>query len=247
MNLSCIIVEDEPMARNLLEQYIAKISSLTLLAAFSNPLKALDFLRETTPDILFLDVQMPEITGISLLKILKKKPLVILTTAYSEYAIEGYELDVTDYLLKPITFERFLKTVEKVTQRKGLLTSGQALAEIPKEIQATPQNPFIFVKDGTTLVKIKLADILYIEGLKDYVKIHTPKGKITTLQRLKTLEKELPSHQFIRVHHSFIIAVEWIEVIHRDRIEVGKELIPISDTYRKSFKEFIDNRHLGKI
>ena len=122
MNLSCIIVEDEPMARNLLEQYIAKVSSLTLLATFSNPLKALDFLRETTPDILFLDVQMPEITGISLLKILKKKPYVILTTAYSEYAIEGYELDVTDYLLKPITFERFLKTIEKITQRKGAVS-----------------------------------------------------------------------------------------------------------------------------
>lgn len=247
MNLSCIIVEDEPMARNLLEQYIAKVSSLTLLATFSNPLKALDFLRETTPDILFLDVQMPEITGISLLKILKKKPYVILTTAYSEYAIEGYELDVTDYLLKPITFERFLKTIEKITQRKGAITNEPALAEIPKGIQTTTQTPFIFVKDGTKLVKIKLADILLIEGLKDYVKIHTPKGKITTLQRLKTLEEQLPSHQFIRVHHSFIIAVEWIEVIHRDRVEIGKELIPISDTYRKAFKAFIDNRHIGKI
>lgn len=247
MNLSCIIVEDEPMARNLLEQYIAKISSLTLLATFSNPLKALDFLRETTPDILFLDVQMPEITGISLLKILKKKPYVILTTAYSEYAIEGYELDVTDYLLKPITFERFLKTVEKITQRKGAVINESPLVETPKEVNYTAQTPFIFVKDGTKLVKLNLADILYIEGLKDYVKIHTPKGKITTLQRLKTLEEQLPSQQFIRVHHSFIIALEWIEVIHRDRIEIGKELIPISDTYRKAFKEFIDNRHIGKL
>ena len=247
MNLSCIIVEDEPMARNLLEQYIAKISSLTLLATFSNPLKALDFLRETTPDILFLDVQMPEITGISLLKILKKKPYVILTTAYSEYAIEGYELDVTDYLLKPITFERFLKTIEKITQRKGEVINESPLAEIPRAVSHTTQSPFIFVKDGTKLVKIKLADILFIEGLKDYVKIHTPKGKITTLQRLKTLEEQLPSHQFIRVHHSFIIAVEWIDVIHRDRVEIGKELIPISDTYRKAFKAFIDNRHIGKL
>ena len=249
MKLSCIIVEDEPMARNLLTQYIEKISTLELLGAFGNPLKALDFLRENEPDILFLDVQMPEITGIALLKILKKQPVVILTTAYSQYAIEGYELDVTDYLLKPITFERFLKAVEKATQR---ITANQAVQnaveskEVTKEIATTPTDEFLFVKDGTKLVKVRLKDIMFIEGLKDYVKIHTPKGKITTLQRLKNLENQLSTNQFIRIHHSYIIAIEWIEVIHRDKVEISNQLIPISDTYRKAFKAFIDNRHIGR-
>lgn len=242
MKLSCIIVEDEPMARNLLTQYIEKVTSLTLLAAFSSPLDALEFLRTNEPDILFLDVQMPEITGIALLKILKKKPFVILTTAYSEYAIEGYELDVTDYLLKPITFERFLKAVEKITQR---LTPALDNTIIDKSTIVSNQNDFIFVKDGTKLVKVKLSEIRYIEGLKDYVRIHTPKGKITTLQRLKILEEQLPQQQFIRVHHSYIIAIEWIEVVHRDKVAIGKEMIPISDTYRKAFKDFIDNQYLG--
>ena len=248
MKLSCIIVEDEPMARNLLTQYIDKISALQLLGAFGNPLAALDFLRENEPDVLFLDVQMPEITGIALLKILKKQPVVILTTAYSQYAIEGYELDVTDYLLKPITFERFLKAVEKATQR---ITANRAIQNhtnpeknLTKEVATNPTNDFLFVKDGTKLVKVRLKDIMFIEGLKDYVKIHTPKGKITTLQRLKTLETQLPTNHFMRIHHSYIIAIEWIEVIQRDKVEIGNQLIPISDTYRKAFKSFIDNRHI---
>jgi len=241
MKLSCIIVEDEPMARNLLTQYVEKVSSLNLLATFSSPLAALDFLRENEPDILFLDVQMPEITGIALLKILKKKPFVILTTAYSEYAIEGYELDVTDYLLKPITFERFLKAIEKITQR---LNSHTPITNKEEEMSTANQGNFIFVKDGTKLVKIRLKDIMYIEGLKDYVKIHTPKGKVTTLQRLKKLEEQLPNKQFIRVHHSYIVSIEWLEVVQKDKVTIGNDLIPISDTYRKAFKTFIDNQHL---
>ncbi|MCB0587299.1 MAG: response regulator transcription factor [Phaeodactylibacter sp.] len=251
MNLTCIIVEDEPLARNLLAEYISKIPSLQLLRSFSNPLEALDFLRAQEPDILFLDVQMPEITGISLLKILKTKPVVILTTAYSEYAIEGYELDVTDYLLKPITFERFLKSVEKATerlagsrvppQREPVLHENEGNPSIPEEIS------FLFVKDGTKHVKVKLDDIQFIKGLKDYVAIHTPKGKITTLQRLKTLEEQLPSSRFIRVHHSYIIAIEWIDVIDRDGVQIGEAFIPVSDTYRKAFKALINKRGLDNI
>jgi two-component system, LytTR family, response regulator len=241
MTHTCIIVEDEPLARSLLENYIQKIPYLQLVQSFAEPMKALEFLRENTVDILFSDIQMPEITGITLLKILQKKPLIILTTAYSEYAIEGYELDVLDYLLKPITFERFLKSVEKASLR---LTTNQPLPIPEKIVQETnfaePIQPFIFVKDGTKLVKIRLSEIMYIEGLKDYVTIHTTLQKVISLQTLKALETQLPDNQFIRIHNSYIVALEWIEAIQREKVQIGKVFLPISDTYRKAFKDFIE-------
>lgn len=242
--MTCVIVEDEPLARNLLEQYVQKVPHLELLAAFSNPMDALDYLRSNEADVLFSDIQMPEITGITLLKLLQKKPMIILTTAYSEYALEGYELDVVDYLLKPITFDRFLKAVEKVTQR--LNTEKKTPEKYAVEIPQTPEavQPFIFVKDGAKLVKIRLSDILYIEGLKDYVSIITPTKKIVTLQTLKALAAQLPADKFIRIHHSYIVAFEWIDVIHREQVEIGKALLPVSDTYRKSFREFVEQRQV---
>ncbi len=244
--MTCVIVEDEPLARQLLEQYIKKVPHLELLSAFSNPLEALDYLRDKSVDVLFSDIQMPEITGITLLKILQKKPLVILTTAYSEYALEGYELDVADYLLKPITFDRFLKAVEKVTQRLNVEKAGETVgtekAIVEHNALAEPAQPFIFVKDGAKLVKIRLNDILYIEGLKDYVSIYTTAKKVVTLQTLKALAALLPSDKFIRVHHSYIVAFDWIDVIHRDQVQVGKAMLPVSDTYRKGFREFIEVR-----
>jgi two-component system, LytTR family, response regulator len=248
--MTCLIVEDEPLARNLLTQYVSKINTLQLIKACSSPLDAMEILRETPVDILFLDVQMPEITGISLLKILKNKPLVILTTAYSEYAIEGYELDVMDYLLKPITFERFLKAVEKANQKILLaqtpVSSIENISQIPPSVSEgfSSNQAFIFVKDGTKLVKVKLSDIQYVEGLKDYVTIHTPQKNITTLQRMKTLEEQLPEGQFIRIHNSYIVSLEWIDVIHKEKVQIGKAFLPISDTYRKAFKEFIDKNNI---
>ena len=250
MNLTCIIVEDEPLARQLLEQYVRKVPHLELLKAFSNPLEALDFLRNNEVDILFSDIQMPEITGITLLKILQKKPLIILTTAYSEYAIEGYELDVIAYLLKPITFEKFLKAVEKATQIKNEKKGANVIASdsvVTKGVaQPIPNDTlqFIFVKDGTKLVKIRLHDILYIEGLKDYVSIYTREKKIVTLQTLKSLETQLPDNQFIRIHNSYIVSLEGIDSIDKERVQIGKSFLPISDTYRKAFKEFIERNQL---
>ncbi|MEO8472822.1 MAG: LytTR family DNA-binding domain-containing protein [Chryseolinea sp.] len=240
MKLNCIIVEDEPLARNLLVDYVKKVPSLNLIDAFANPLPVMDALRNHQVDILFLDVQMPELTGISLLKILKKKPLVILTTAYSEYALEGYELDITDYLLKPITFERFLKAVDKATQR---LEGTQVLAA-PAEKVVVEQSPFVFVKDGTKLVKIRLDDILYVEGLKDYVTIHTLSQKVVSLQRLKALEDQLPSQKFIRIHNSFIVALNAIDVIHKNDVQVGAAMLPVGETYKKSFREFIESNKM---
>ncbi|MBL7858641.1 MAG: response regulator transcription factor [Cyclobacteriaceae bacterium] len=240
MKLNCIIVEDEPLARNLLTEYVRKIPSLQLIEACSSPLAAIEVLRNNKVDLLFLDVQMPEITGITLLKTLQKKPFVILTTAYSEYALEGYELDVTDYLLKPITFERFLKAVEKVIQR----VDGQSVNTAPSEAASEPTQSFVFIKDGTKLVKVRLEDILYVEGLKDYVTIHTRQQKIVSLQRLKILETQLPVDQFIRIHNSYIVSLGAIDVIHKGDVQIGEVMLPIGDTYRKSFKEFIEKKQM---
>ncbi|MDH4298666.1 MAG: LytTR family DNA-binding domain-containing protein [Cyclobacteriaceae bacterium] len=241
MKINCVIVEDEPLARNLMIDYVKKVPSLHLVEACASPLAAIEVLRENAVDLLFLDVQMPELTGISLLKILQKKPLVILTTAYSEYALEGYELDVADYLLKPITFERFLKAVDKVAQR---LEVSVAAPTPEKVMHGEVSNPYVFVKDGTKLVKVRLDDILYVEGLKDYVTIHTKNQKIVSLQRLKVLEDQLPSSKFIRIHNSFIVALNAIDVIHKSDVQIRDAMLPIGETYKKSFREFIDKNRM---
>ncbi len=221
--------------------YVRKVPSLTLVEACSSPLAVIEVLRNNVIDILFLDVQMPELTGIALLKILKNKPLVILTTAYSEYALEGYELDVADYLLKPITFERFLKSVEKVSQR---LEGKSAPITVPEKVSTETGPPFVFVKDGTKLVKVRLEEIRYVEGLKDYVTIHTANQKIVTLQRLKVLEDQLPADRFFRIHNSFIVALNAIDVVHKGDVQIGEVMIPIGETYKKSFRDFIDRNRM---
>jgi two-component system, LytTR family, response regulator len=241
MKLNCVIVEDEPLARNLLTEYVRKVPSLSLIEACSSPIIALEVLRNNPIDVLFLDVQMPELTGISLLKVLQKRPLVILTTAYSEYALQGYELDVVDYLLKPITFERFLKAVDKVTLRLESRKSPTIIAEKPP---AAAEQPFVFIKDGTKLVKVVFDDILYVEGLKDYVTIHMNNQKIVSLQRLKTLEEQLPPDKFIRVHNSFIVALRSIDVVHKNHVQIRNAQIPIGETYKKSFREFIEQNRM---
>jgi DNA-binding LytR/AlgR family response regulator len=241
LNISCLIVDDEPLARNLLREYVDKVSYLDLRGMCSSALEAIDFLRQQPVDLMFLDIQMPDLTGISFLKALQKKPMVIFTTAYSEYALESYDLDVVDYLLKPITFERFLRAVEKANQRRVL---EQAMPSNEK-ISPHESSPFIFVKDGTKMVKVNWEDILYIEGLKDYVTIHTRDQKIVTLQRLKVLETQLPADKFIRIHNSYIVALNAIEVIYKNDVQIGKALLPISDSYKKAFKEFVEKNHLS--
>ena len=241
MNISCLIVEDEPLARSLLTDYVKKVPSLELVDVCSSPLAAMEILKQRKIDLLFLDIQMPEITGITLLKILQRKPLVILTTAYSEYALESYDFDVVDYLLKPITLERFLRAVDKVSQR---IDSGHTFVAPKEKSPLTESQDFIFVKDGTKLVKIRYADILYVEGLKDYVTIHTRQHKITSLQRLKVLEETLPSNKFIRIHNSFIVALDAIDAIHKGDVQIGAAMLPISDSYKKNFKEFIDRNQI---
>lgn len=234
---SCLIVDDEPLARNLLAEYVRKVPFLRLEKMSSSPLEALEILRVSPVDILFLDIQMPDITGITFLKILQHKPQVILTTAYSEYALESYELDVVDYLLKPITFDRFLKAVDRAVER---LQARPATTDKP----VGNDKDFVFVKDGTKLVRVNFDDILYVEGLKDYVTIHTREKKIVTLQRLKTLETQLPPDRFVRVHHSFIVALKAIDVVHKGEVQVGTATIPVSDTYRKTFRDVIEKNQM---
>jgi DNA-binding LytR/AlgR family response regulator len=236
MNLSCLVVDDEPLARNLLSDYVKKIPSLNLIGTCDGALQAIEFLKKNSVDLLFLDIQMPELTGIGLLRSIPKKPLVIFTTAYSEYALEGYELDVIDYLLKPITFERFIKAINKV---QAHVTSSR-----PSVAPQVLADDFIFVKDGTKLVKIMINDILYVEGLKDYVTIHTDKQKVVSLQRLKSLEEQLPTSIFIRIHNSFIVSLRSIKSVHKNEVEIGNAFIPVGETYRKSFKEAIEKRQV---
>jgi two-component system, LytTR family, response regulator len=241
--INCLIVEDEPLARNLLTEYVGKVPYLKLVQACSNPLTAMDVLKKESVDLMFLDIQMPELTGISLLKTLQKKPFVVLTTAYSQYALEGYELDVVDYLLKPITFERFLRAVDKVDQRMKPVRPLEN--QSPVEHNPEPDASFVFVKDGTRLVKVFFDDILYVEGMKDYVTIQTKTQKIVTLQRLKTLEEQLPANKFFRVHHSYIVAIQAIDTIYKGEVKIGNTQIPVSESYRKAFREFIEKRQMG--
>jgi two-component system, LytTR family, response regulator len=241
LKLNCVIVDDEPLARKLIADYVQKVPSLHLVESCAGPVAAMDVLRSHKVDLMFLDVQMPELTGITLLKSLQKKPMVILTTAYSEYALQGYELDVVDYLLKPITFERFLMAVDKAGQRAA---GTMPALPVERPVAAEPQQPFVFVKDGTKLVKVWLRDILFVEGLKDYVTIHTPTQKIVSLQRLKTLEAQLPAEKFIRIHNSYIVAVEAIDVVHKGEVQIGDKFLPIGETYRKTFKEAIDRNQM---
>lgn len=225
--INCLVVDDEPLAIELLSDYIAKTPSLELVASFSNPIKALQFLAEAQVDLIFLDVQMPELSGIQVMEILNQRYEVILTTAYQQYAIDGFTHDVADYLLKPISFERFLIAVGKVKTRRG--------SNSPEVEPEAATKDYIFVKSEYRVQKIDLKDILYFEGLGDYVAIHTSKGKILTLENIKYFEQLLPGSAFMRVHKSYIIAFAGIEYIERNRIIIQEQRIPVSETYKKKF------------
>ncbi len=239
--IRCLVVDDEPLALDILEDYIKKVPFLTLVKTTISAIEGLSLVQSGVIDLVFLDVQMPELTGIQFLKIINGKCDVILTTAYSQYALDGYDLDVVDYLLKPIAFDRFYKAAQKVLQTKGNNHSS-----IP-EFQSMQQNnnDFIFVKTEHKIQKIYLDNILYIEGLKDYISIYTGTGRIITLQNMKKMEESLPPKSFIRVHKSYIISLGKIESIERSRIQIGDKIIPIGDTYRDYFFKQIEDKNIG--
>lgn len=246
MILKCLVVDDEPLALDILEDYIAKVPFLELVKRTENAIEALQLVQEGKIDLVLLDIQMPELTGIQFLKIAGNKASYILTTAYSQYALESYELNVADYLLKPIAFDRFYKAVEKVRQQKQLGVASNDLAEIPNPntIDNEQIKDFIFVKTEHKIQKIELKDIQYIEGLKDYISIYTKTERIITLQNMKKMEETLPKDNFIRVHKSYIIAIDKIQNIERSRISINSNLIPVGDTYRDEFFKMIDRRNI---
>lgn len=234
--IRCLVVDDKPLAIDILTDYISKVPALTLVHATTNPLDALNFISQNPIDLLFLDIQMPQLNGLQIMKIMQGKCQVILTTAYSEYAMEGFENDAVDYLLKPISFERFYKAVQKAQK---LITPP---AVTPETILAEDHgNPFIFVKTEYKLLRIDINDILYIEGMQNYVTIHTLNEKVISLQNIKKMEEQLPSKQFIRVHKSYLVALNKIKSIERSRILIQDQLIPLGDAYREPFYNLISN------
>lgn len=226
---TCIIIEDEPLALEKTRDFVNKVPFLHLSATFDNALTGLTYLNNNKVDVLFLDINMDELSGIELLESSKITSQVIITTAYQEYALKGYELQITDYLLKPFTFNRFLQAVNKAQDNLSQRISGK-------------QQDFIFIKIENRLEKIMINDILYMEGMRDYVRIHTANKKIMTLQSFNELEQLIPAHLVCRVHKSYMVAISKIESIERNRIKIADQLIPISETYKEVFFQHINKK-----
>jgi two-component system LytT family response regulator len=242
MKIKCIAIDDEPLALEIIKDYSRKVPFLEMVKTFDNALDSIDFLKKNKIDLLFLDIQMEELTGIQLLNVLNPKPNVIFTTAYDSFAIQGFEMNAIDYLLKPFAFERFLKAVNKVYEK---INMEQLVENKSKEVTIyTPGDDFFFVKTEFRLEKVNFADILYIEGMGDYLRIVTPAKRLMTLQNFKKMEEMLPDNKFYRVHKSYIVSLDKIENIERNRIKISDKLIPISDTYKKPFFDFLDKRKL---
>ncbi|MDB5135136.1 MAG: response regulator transcription factor [Mucilaginibacter sp.] len=240
--IRCLVVDDEPLALHILEDYISKMPFLQLVKATTNPIEALQLVQQGNVDLVFLDVQMPELTGIQFLRIANGKAKVILTTAYPQYALEGYELDVIDYLLKPIAFDRFFKAVQKA--QAILQPSAKPEIKTEQAPQSDFLSDFIFVKTEHKIQKVYLNDILFIEGLKDYISIFTPAERIITLQNMKKMEDALPERHFIRVHKSYIVSLNKIDSIERSRIFIKDKIIPVGDTYREEFFKIVDGKNI---
>ncbi len=236
-----IIVDDEPLALDVLETYIERLPSFELVARCENALQAFEVLSHETVDIMFLDIQMPQLTGIDFLKSLSNPPLVIFTTAYPNYAIEGFELNVMDYLLKPISFERFMKAVNKALSQLEL---QQESATANNAVEHNEDANFIFVKADKKLIKINFAEILYIEGLKDYVIIKMATTRVITLQTMKSLEDKLPPSIFKRIHRSYIVNLDKITAVIGNMVEVDKKHLPIGKNYREELLDIVNKNRL---
>ena len=243
MKLNCIAIDDEPLALEKMQQYIGKVDYLNLLQTFDSGVDALNFLKNNTVDLMFLDIQMEDLTGIQLLEAVIVKPKVIITTAYESYAIKGYELDVSDYLLKPISLQRFIKSVDKVYNKLTEDSSNPDRVSV-SDTDNNKKDDFIFVKTEYRIEKINFKDILYVEGMKDYLQIHTEDKKIMTLLNFNKLLKHLPADNFIRVHKSYVVSVNKIKSVERKFISVRDVKIPIGDTYREHFFFLLKNRDL---
>lgn len=242
MELNCIAIDDEPLALEIITDYISRVPFLKLLRSFDNAVDSIDFIRSNKVDLMFLDIEMESLTGIQLVHALPDRPQIIFTTAYDRYAVEGFELDAADYLLKPISFERFVRSVDRVYN--DFLKKGRGSDENPIPTPTVRDASFIFVKTESRLQKIAVDEILYVEGQGDYLRIITKTIKVMTLQNFKKLEAVLPPDNFVRVHKSYLVALDKIENIAKNRIKIGEKLIPISDSYHDAFYEKIEKKGL---
>jgi DNA-binding LytR/AlgR family response regulator len=238
MKLKTIAIDDEPLALRLVSDYISKTPFLELVGSFDNPLDAIDYLSGQSVDLIFVDIQMPDLTGIEFARTLDDAPKIVFTTAYEKYALDGFKLNAIDYLLKPFSYEEFLKAAGKARKQVELETS------VLPSIEAN--NQFLFLKSEYKIRRINFNDILYIEGLKDYIKVYVSGDDkpVLSLNSIKSLEQKLPEEKFMRVHRSFIVNLDKIEIIERSRIIFGKIYIPVSDQYKDKFQEYLDKNFL---
>lgn len=234
-----IAIDDEPLAIQLVNGYISKTPFLELVASFDNPIDAIEFLDTNSVDLIFIDIQMPDLSGLEFTRILENRPKIVFTTAYEKYALEGFKLEAVDYLLKPFGYNDFLKAAKKA-EKLIKLENGVSNEEI------IANNEFLFLKSDYKIRRINFNDIAYIEGLKDYIKVflHNEEKPILSLNSLKLLETKLPESKFMRVHRSFIVNLEKIDIIERSRIVFGKVYIPISDQNKEKFQAFLDKNFL---
>ncbi|MGE7775868.1 MULTISPECIES: LytR/AlgR family response regulator transcription factor [Chitinophaga] len=226
MAIQCIVVDDEPLAVQVITEFIRKMPELSLAGTFNNPLEALAFLRnEPSVKLVFLDIQMPELSGIEFMQLRQTDVAVIVVSAYDEYALDGFQYDAADYLLKPVPFDRFVKAVQKVTGKQA------------QQPVVAAQPDFIFIRTDKRIIRLNFSEILFVEALRNYVAIQTATQKILTLQNLRSFEEALPPRQFIRVHKSFIVAMNKIDSVEKQRIFMGQHMVPVGDTYVKQFYE----------
>lgn len=227
--MNCIIIDDEPLAIKVIQTHVEQINGLKVLATFEDAMDGFTFMQQNTIDLLFLDIQMPQITGLSLIRALRQRPHIIICTAYREYALEGYELDVVDYLVKPIPFDRFLQAISKVyrLQNKNI----PPLPITPKLVALNPK-PFVYVKSEKCMVRVLLEEILYVESIKNHVRIISKKDSIITLQKISQMEEKLPARHFLRVHRSFIVALNKIDKFSATNLTIGSTDIPIGRFYK---------------
>lgn len=231
MKIQCLIADDELPARELLASYIERLDDLELKGTCSNAIDTFSFLQKQTVDLLFLDIQMPRMTGLELIRTLQDRPRIILTTAYREFAVDGFELDVLDYLVKPVSFDRFLKSLAKFNQQEFLKQSVDNTAA-----EDAFDKAYLYFKVNRDLVKIMLKDILYVESNKDYVRIITPQRSILTYQRIGYLQEKLPENRFLRIHKSYIIALDRIQSCTADTVCINGIHLPVGRNYRQGFQ-----------
>lgn len=240
MTLQCIAIDDEPLALQKIEGYCARIPYVNLVATFTNPIDSIGFLQQNQIHIMFLDIQMDGLTGIELLETLSSTPKVVITTAFDQFALKSYEFDVADYLLKPYSFARFLAAVNK---SHAQINGSMVPSRIEMRSEAA-ESDFFFVKDGNQMRKINLDDILFIEGMKEYLGIFTTHGRVVTMSSFKRIEEILPASLFVRVHRSFLIALRKIDRIESHSVFIGLKEIPLGDTYKSAFLDKINHyRH----